>query len=117
MSKVPYPLTVGSLMYSMVCTRLNIAHVMGVVSRYLNNLGNGNWKVVQWILRYLRGTASHALFFGGSDTVLQGYVDANMEGGEYIRRSTIGYVLIVGGTTVSWISKLQKVVALSTMEA
>ena len=32
------------------------------------------------------------------------------------RRSTIGYVFTVGGTTVSWISKLQKVVALSTIE-
>jgi len=72
---------------------------------------------VKWILRYLRGTTSHALCFGGSSTVLQGYVDSDMAGDKDSRRSTIGYVFIVGGTVVSWISKLQKVVALSTIEA
>ena len=39
MSKVPYPSAVGSLMYAMVCTRPDIAHAVGVVSRYMNNLG------------------------------------------------------------------------------
>jgi hypothetical protein len=40
-----------------------------------------------------------------------------MAGDKYSRRSTTGYVFTVGGTIVSWISKLQKVVALSTIEA
>jgi hypothetical protein len=40
-----------------------------------------------------------------------------MAGDKYSRRSTIWYVFTIGGTTVSWISKLQKVVALSTTEA
>ena len=74
MSKVPYSLVVGILMYAMVCTRLDTAHVVGFVSRYMNNPGKEHWKAVQWILRYLRGTTSHALCFGGSDIVLQGYV-------------------------------------------
>ena len=55
---------------------------------------------VKWILRYLRGTTSHALCFGGSSTVLQGYVDSDMVGDKDSRRSTIGYVFTVGGTTV-----------------
>jgi len=38
-SKFPYALVVGSLMYAIVCTRLDISHVAGVVSRYMNNLG------------------------------------------------------------------------------
>jgi hypothetical protein len=70
MSRVPYSSTVGSLMYAMVFTRLDISHAMGVVSRYMNNLGKEHWEVVKWILRYLRGTATHALCFGGSDTFL-----------------------------------------------
>ena len=65
----------------------------------------------------MRGTNSHALCFGGSDTVLQEYVDAVMAGDKDSRRSTTWYVFTVGGTTVSWISKLQQVVSLSTMEA
>ena len=91
MSKVPYSTSVGRLMYAMVCTRPNIAHVVEVVSRYMNNPGKENWKVVHWILRYLRGTTSHALCFEGSDIVLQGYVDANMEGDKHDKRITIGY--------------------------
>jgi hypothetical protein len=75
MSRVPYSSTIGSLMYAMVCTRPDIAHSVGVVSRYMNNPGKEHWEAVKWILRYLRGTATHALYFGGSDTFLQGYVD------------------------------------------
>jgi hypothetical protein len=64
----------------------------------------------------LIGTANHALCFGGSEIVLQGYVDSDMAGDKYSRRSTTGYVFTIGGTIISWISKLQKVVALSTTE-
>ena len=44
-------------------------------------------------------------------------VDADLAGNVDIRRSTIGYVYTLGGTTVSWSSQLQKIVALSTTEA
>jgi hypothetical protein len=80
MSRVPYSSVVGSLMYAMVCTRPNIAHAVGVVSRYMNNPGKEHWEVVKWILRYLRGTATHALCFGGSNTFIQGHVDSDMAG-------------------------------------
>jgi hypothetical protein len=83
----------------------------------MNNPCKEHWEAVKWILMYLRGTTTHALCFGGSDIVLQGYVDSDMEGEKDIRRSTTWYVFTVGGTTVSWILKLQKVVALSRMEA
>jgi hypothetical protein len=64
MSKVPYPSTFGSLMYAMAFTRLDIAHAVGVVSRYINNPSKEHWEVVKWILKYLRGTSTHALCFG-----------------------------------------------------
>jgi hypothetical protein len=64
----------------------------------------------------LRGTANIALCFGGSEYVLQGYVDLDMACDKDSRRSTTGYVFTVGGTIVNWISKLQKVVSLSTTE-
>jgi hypothetical protein len=116
MFKVPYSSTIGSLMHAMVCTRPDIAHAVGVVSRYMKNLGKEHWEAVMWILGYLRGTTTHALCFGGSYIVLQGYVDSYMEGHKDRRRRTID-VFTVGGETISWISKLQKVVSLSTMEA
>jgi hypothetical protein len=66
MSRVPYSSVVGSLMYAMVCTRPYISHVVGVVSKYMNNPGKEHWEEVKWILRYLRGTTTHALCFEGS---------------------------------------------------
>jgi hypothetical protein len=116
MSRVPYSSTVGNLMYVMAFTRPYIAHTVGVVSRYMNNLGKEHWEAIKWILRYLRDTSTHALCFGGSNTILQRYVDLDMEGGKDSRRSTTGYVFTIGGKTISWILKLQKVVALSTMK-
>jgi hypothetical protein len=103
MSMVPYSSTVGNLMYVMVCTRLDISHTVGVVSRYMNNIGKEHWEAVKWILRYLKGTATHALCFGGSNTVLRGYLDSDMEGDKDSRKSTTGYDFTVGGTIVSWI--------------
>ena len=90
----------------MVCTIPYIAHAVGVVRRYMNNLGKEYWMVVKWILRYLRGTTSHELCFGGLSTVLQGYVDSDMAGDKDSKRSTTKYVFTMGGTVVSWISKL-----------
>ena len=47
MTKVPYTSAVGSLMYVMVCTRPDIAHALGVVSRFLENPGKEHWKAVK----------------------------------------------------------------------
>jgi hypothetical protein len=117
MSRVPYSSAVSSLMYAMVFTRPDIAHVVGIVSMYMNNPGKEHWEEVKWILMYLKGTATHALCFGGSNTILQRYVASDIESDKDRRRSTTGYVFTIGGTTVSWILKLQKVVTLSTIEA
>jgi hypothetical protein len=116
MSRVPYSSTIGILMYAMVCTRPDIAHAVGVVSRYMNNPGKEYWEAIKWILRYLRGTTTHALCFGGSETFLQGYVDSDMAGDKDSRRSTTWYVFTIGGTIISWILKMKKFFALSTTE-
>ena len=80
MSKVPYASAVGSLMYAMVCTRPDIAHVVGVVSRYMSHLRIEHWNAVKWIVRYLRGTSNKCLHFGGSTTDLEGYLDSDLVG-------------------------------------
>ena len=115
MSKVPYASTFGSLMYAMVCTRPDIAHAVGVVSRYMNNPGKEHWMVVKWILGYLRGTTNQVLCFGGSNIALQGYVDADMVDDRDNRRSTTGYVFIVGGLAISWVSELKSMLLLQKL--
>ena len=54
MALLPYASAVGSLMYAMVCNRPDIAHTVGVVSRYMANPGKEHWEAVKWLLRYLR---------------------------------------------------------------
>ena len=63
MSRIPYASAVGSLMYAMVCTRPDIAHAVGVVSRFLSNPVKEHWEGVKWILRYLKGTSKMCLYF------------------------------------------------------
>ena len=53
MMKIPYALEIGSLMYTMVCTWLDIRYVAEVISRFMRNLGREHWATVKWILQYL----------------------------------------------------------------
>ena len=117
MSTIPYASAIGSIMYAMVCTRPDIAHAVGVVSRFMSNPGRQHWEAVKWILRYLKGSMGLALCFRKSDMGLEGYVDADNGGDVDSRKSTTGYVYTLGGTAISWVSKLQKIVALSSCEA
>ena len=117
MQKVPYASAVGSLMYAMVCTRPDIAHAVGTVSRFLSNPGKEHWNAVKWILRYLRGTSSLKLCFGTEKSMLCGYTDSDMAGDIDSRKSTSGYLITLAGGAVAWQSRLQKCIALSTTEA
>ena len=117
MSRVPYASAVGSLMFAMICTRPDIAQTVGAVSRHMANPGIEHWNAVKRILRYIRGTSDAALCYGGSEFTVRGYVDSDFAGDLDKRKSTTGYVFTIAGGAVSWISKLQTVVALSTTEA
>ena len=114
MSKVPYVLAVGNLMYAMMCTRPDIAHVVGVVSSFMSRPGKQHWEVVKWILRYLRGSSDTCLCFTSESLKLQDYVDADFVGDIDSRKGTTGLVFTLGGTAISWASNLQKIVTLST---
>ena len=101
MHNISYSSAVGSLMYVMVCTRPDIAHVVGVVSRFLANPGKEHWQAVKWILRYLKGTSRVCLCFGSGKPVLNGYTDADMAGDVDYRKSTSGYMMTFAGGAVS----------------
>ena len=116
MSKVPYALAIGSLMYAMVCTRPDIAHAVRVVSRFMSRPGKQHWEAVKWILRYLKGSSDTFLYFTGASLKPQSYIDADFAGDIDSRKSTTGFVFTLGGTAISWASNLQKIVILSTIE-
>jgi hypothetical protein len=117
MERITYASAVGSLMYAMVCTRPDIAHAVGVVSRFLSDPGREHWNAVKWIMRYLRGTSKLCLSFGSGKPMLVGYTDSDMAGDVDTRKSTSGYLITFSGGAVSWQSRLQKCIALSTTEA
>ncbi|CAL5395059.1 unnamed protein product [Camellia sinensis] len=117
MEAIPYSFAVESLMYAMVSTRPDIAHAVGAVSRFLSNPGKEHWEAVKWILRYLKGTAKMCLCFRSAKPVLEGYTDSDMAGDLDGRKSTSGFLFTFAGGAVSWQSKLQNYVALSTTEA
>ena len=72
---------------------------------------------MKWIFRYLRGSSKLCLTFVDSKSVLEGYVDADWVGDLDGRETTLRYLFTFARGVVSWQSKLQKCVALSTTEA
>jgi len=88
----------------MVCTRPDLAHAVGMVSRYMSNRGKEHWKAVKWILRNLQGTKSRGIVFerkDGADRVA-GFVNSDYASDLYKRRSTPGYVFTLASEPVSW---------------
>jgi len=97
MSRVPYASAVGSLMYAMVCTRADISHVVGIVSRFLSNSGREHWNALKWILRYLHSTVDMKLCFGGDKPNLVGYSYSDMTRDINFRKSTLGCLINFAG--------------------
>jgi hypothetical protein len=121
MSCAPYASAVGNLMYAMVCTIPYISHAVGVLSRYMSKLGKEHWTTVKRVFKYLCGTASYGLCYQGRPGLervvdIHGFVDAKWAGDMDHRRSTSGYVFNLFGGAISWMSKRQVVVALSTTQ-
>ena len=117
MDGVPYKAAVGSLMYAMVATRADLAFAVSVVSQFMASPAPMHWMAVKRIMRYLKGTLDVKLCLGGTNMSLYGYCDADWGGDLTTRKSTTGYVFFVGDGAISWNSKRQPTVALSTTEA
>jgi hypothetical protein len=116
--KRAYASLVGSLNYLAVCTRPDIAYAVGVLSKYLASPTAVHEQVAKGVLRYLAGTESDGLNYGQhGESSVTGYTDADMGGDKDSRRSTTGYAYILYGGAISWSSKRQSSVALSTVEA
>ena len=116
LSWTPYASTVGNLMFAMICIRLDIAQVVGAVTRFMKNLEREHWNIVKRILRYIKGVSNVALCFGGSEFIIKSYVDLDFAGNLNKRKCTMGYVFTLIGGAVSWVSKFQNIVVLSMIE-
>ena len=64
-------------MYAMLCTRPNICFIVGMVSRYQSNPGQGHWTAIKHILKYLRMTRDYMLVYQADDMLPVGYTDSD----------------------------------------
>jgi hypothetical protein len=131
-----YLSSVGSLMYLATQTRPDISYAVGFLARFNSNPGEKHWEAVKHLMRYINGTLDYRLTFRKSSPSshpfttyfaatkpepqspsLSVYSDASHGDCKESGKSTGGYVVIMNGAPVSWRSKLQTTVSLSTTEA
>lgn len=112
---------VGSLMYAMTCTRPDLAFTMSRLSKFCSNPSAIHIRAARHALRYLQSTKNTGITYRKSTTHSQlevsGFSDSDFAADLDNRRSTSGYVFTAGGSAISWRSKQQDLVTLSTMEA
>ena len=116
MKKIPYREAVGSLMYAAVATRPDVTFAISTLSQFLENPGLVHWEAVKHVLRYLSGTKTHALTYGNERHDLLGYTDADGASQDH-RHAISGYTFLIDGAAISWASRKQELVTLSTAEA
>lgn len=121
MQKLPYRELVGSLLYLANTTRPDIAYVIGLLSRYMENPGKAHWTAGLHVLRYLSETIECGIRFRRTglqeSNCLVGFSDADFAGDRDERKSTSGYVFMLAGGAICWSSKKQSLTAQSTVEA
>ena len=119
MDKIPYASAIGSIMYAMLCTRLDISYALSMTSRFQSNLGECHWIAVKNILKYLRRTKDIFLIYGGQEReiVISGYTDGGFQSDLDDFRSQFSFVFCLNGGVVSWRSSKQDTMADSTIEA
>jgi hypothetical protein len=118
-----YRQMVGSLMYACCSTRPDITHATNMVARRMSNPTEEDMVRVKRIFRYLTASRHFALLYQppnqhqGGVVKLHGYCDADWGGDLTDRKSTTGYCTFVNNNLISWQSKKQTTVALSSCEA
>jgi len=116
-SEIPYQSLIGFLQWLSNSTRPDISHAVSQLSRFNSKWTMTHWLMGKHVLRYLKGTSTLGITFGGKATPLQVYSDADFPQCPETRRSVTGYIFCLNNGSVSWNSQRQHVVALSTSEA
>nr|GEY10918.1 integrase, catalytic region, zinc finger, CCHC-type, peptidase aspartic, catalytic [Tanacetum cinerariifolium] len=116
--EVPYLSAFGAFMYLTNCTRPAISFAVNLLARFNSSPTKRHWNEIKHIFRYLRGTTDLGLFYSkNSKQGLVGYADAGYLSNPHKARSQTGYILLNGGTAISWGSQKQTLVATSTNHA
>jgi hypothetical protein len=107
---------VGALQY-LTLTRPNICFAVNQVCQFLHQPTTNHWTAVKRILRYLKDTLDHGLFYQPGSLMLEAYSDADYAGCPDDRHSTGGYCVYLSHNPISWSAKKQRTVSRSSTEA
>jgi hypothetical protein len=115
MSVIHYTSDIGSIMYAMLCTCLNVSDTLSATSRYQSNYEEAHWIIVNNILKYLRRTKEAFLLFEGEEElVVIGYTDASFQIDADDSKSQSVFVFCLNGGAVNRKNYKQDTVADST---
>lgn len=100
--KEKYQGMMGSLIFSMLETRPDIAFATSVASRFSRNPSHKHTESVKTIFRYLKGNRDCGITYGGQDKpLIEGYLDSDWAGDKESGKSTSGYIFMLNGGPVS----------------
>ena len=114
---LPYRELIGSLLYLVKGTRPDIAFAVSRLARFMTCYDESHYKAALNVLLYVQATSRLGLFYEGKGTKLKGFTDADHANDKVDRKSITGVLFQIGESTVTWISKKQKCVALSSTES
>ncbi len=118
MADKPYRPVLGSVMWGQLATRPDLSFAVSLLSRFQADPGLEHWKSLLHVVGYIKNTIDFGLIYSrDADLTPLAYADADYGGCRDTRRSTSGYVFTMAGGAVTWSSKRQATVALSTVEA
>ena len=116
MHHIPYRKAVGLLLYLTVITHTYIAFPIGILLQFVDNPGRVHWERAKHVFWYLAGTKDWALDYGMKVKGLEGFTDADSVTQEH-RHAITGYAFLSDRGAVSWSSKKQEIITLSTTES
>ena len=112
----PFRSLVGAFQY-LTFTQPNLSFAVNQVCQFMHNSTNVHLMAAKCILRYLHGTLHLGLLFRPNSLQLQAYADADWAEDPVDRRSTSSYVVFLGSTPITWVSKKQCTISRSSTEA
>ena len=118
MNEKPYRPILGSVMWGQLATHPNLSFSVSLLAHFQSNPGLDHWNALMHVMGYVKNTLNYGLTYSrDADLSPMAFVDADYGGCKDTRQSTSGYVFLMAGGVVTWSSKCQATVALSTVEA
>lgn len=117
-SNAQYQKLIGCLLFVSLNSRPDISASIAILAQKISKPTKYDWNELKRVVQYLKGTANYQLYLAARDkSDLIGYADANWGESRHDRKSNSGFVFMLNGGVVSWCSKKQNCVALSSTEA